>query len=155
MYCIEEKTYDIVATFRRPPVIRRPGIEPPTLRPCCDTSRQRAQLWISQRRECRTTSPNSKNTTKVSWAMYSECPTKDWWVKPCWLNPREGNPDVVRALGGAIASPTLLGPVLMWSQPNYLKLPLTVRCSKVYGCCPRNSPWRKRGHENELNEYLR
>ena len=57
--------------------------------------------------------------------MYTKCPTKDWRGKPCWLNPRESNPGVVRALGGVIASPTLLGPVLMWSQSNYLKLLLT------------------------------
>jgi len=33
MYCIEEKTYDIVATFRRPPVIRRRSIEAPRYAP--------------------------------------------------------------------------------------------------------------------------
>jgi len=34
---IEEKTCDNVATFRRPLVIRRPGIVPLLLRPWCDT----------------------------------------------------------------------------------------------------------------------
>jgi len=45
--------------------------------------------------------------------------------------------DVVLALGGVTASLTLLGPVLVWSQQNYLKLLLTVRYSKKFG------------HENE------
>jgi len=69
MYCIEEKTYDIVATCQHPPVIRRPGHWDPSLHPWCDTSRQSAQLWNSQSPECRNTSPNWENTTKVSWAM--------------------------------------------------------------------------------------
>jgi len=91
--------------------------------------------------ECRTTSPNWENTTEVSWAMYPERPTKDWWDKLFWLNPRESDPDVVQGLGGVTASPTLLCPVLVWSQQNYLKLLLTVRYSKFsYGCCPRNPP---------------
>ena len=94
------------------------GIEPPSLRPWCDTSRQSALLWNSQSPECRTTSPIWENTTKVSWAMYPECPTKDWWGKPCWLNPWERDPDVVQGLDGVTASPTLLGPVLVWSQQN-------------------------------------
>ena len=34
---IEDQTCDIVATFRRPSVIRRPGIVSLALRPWCDT----------------------------------------------------------------------------------------------------------------------
>ena len=45
MYFIEEKACDIAGTFLRPPVIRRPGIVPPSLRHWCDTSRQIVQLW--------------------------------------------------------------------------------------------------------------
>ena len=30
--------------------------------------------------------------------MYPEGPTKDWWGKPCWLNPLESDPDVVQGL---------------------------------------------------------
>jgi len=62
--------------------------------------------------------------------MYPDCPTKDWLGKSCWLNPRESGPEIVQGLGGVIASPTLLGPVLVWSQQNYLKLLLTVRYLK-------------------------
>jgi len=40
MYCIEEKTCDIVETFRRPG-----HCAPPPSRPWCDTSQQSAQLW--------------------------------------------------------------------------------------------------------------
>ena len=80
----------------------------------------------------------------VSSAMYPQCPTKDWWGKCCWLNPRESHPNVVQGPGGVTSSPTLLGPVLVWSQQNYLKLLLIVRFSKSsYGCCPhRNSTFR-------------
>ena len=64
--------------------------------------------------------------------------------------PTEKRPDVVQGLDGVTASPTLLGPVLVWSQQNYLRLLLTVRYSKFsYGCCLRNPPERKSGHENE------
>ena len=132
-----------------------PGHWAPLVTPWCDTSRQSPQLWNSQSPEYRTTS-NCENTTEVSSAMYPECPKKDCWGKPCRLNPRESDPDAVQGLGGVTASPTLLGPILVWSQQNYLKLLLTVRYSKFsYGCCPRNAPLRKSGHENEWNEYLR
>jgi len=88
MSCIEETTCDIDATFRRRPVIRRPGHCVPSLRPWCDTSRQSAQLWISQSPECRTTSPNWE-CNYVSSTMYPECSPEDCRGKPCWLNPRE------------------------------------------------------------------
>jgi len=43
------------------------------------------------------------------------------------------------------ASATLLGPVLLWSQQNYLKLMLTVRYSKISsGFCPTTSLEEKR-----------
>jgi len=32
---------------------------------------------------------------------------------------------------------------MVWSQQNYLKLLLTVRYSKSYGCCTRDLPRRK------------
>jgi len=51
-------------------------------------------------------------------------------------NPREGDPNVVQDLRDAIASLTLLGPVLVWSQQNYLKLLLTV----LLWMFPRNPP---------------
>jgi len=36
----------------------------------------------------------------------------------CLLHPRESNPGVVQSLGGVTAAPTLLGPILVWSQQN-------------------------------------
>jgi len=35
--------------------------------------------------------------------MYPECPTEDWWGKPCWLNPRDSNPDVVQGWSNCIS----------------------------------------------------
>jgi len=52
----------------------------------------------------------------VSSAMYPKCPMEDWWGKPCRLKPWESDPNVVQGLGGATASLTLLGPVLVWSK---------------------------------------
>ena len=47
--------------------------------------------------------------------------------------------------GGVAASPTLLGPVLVWNKQNYLKLLLTRRYTKLsYGCCPATSLEQKR-----------
>jgi len=60
--------------------------------------------------------------------------------------PTESDPEVVQSLGGVTASPNLLGPVLVWSQQNYLKLLLTVRYSKLsYGCCSATLPRWKAG----------
>jgi len=63
-------------------------------------------------------------------------------VRQAFLAKAAGKrPDVVQGLGRVTASPTLLDPVLVWSQQNYLKLLLTVRYSKLScGCCARNPP---------------
>jgi len=45
------------------------------------------------------------------------------------LHPRESGPNFVQGPGGVTTSPILLGPVLVWSQQNYLKLLLIVRYS--------------------------
>ena len=63
-------------------------------------------------------------------AMCPECPTKDWRSKTSWLNTQKSGSEVIQGLGGATTSPTLLGPVMVWSQQNYLKYLLTVRYSK-------------------------
>ena len=56
------------------------------------------------------------------------------------LHPQESGPEVVQGPGGVTSSPTLLGPVLVWSQQNYLKFLLIVRFSKFSdGCCPRRN----------------
>jgi len=42
---------------------------------------------------------------------------------------RQSGPKFVQGPGDVTTSPTLLGPVLVWSQQNYLKLLLIVRYS--------------------------
>jgi len=43
------------------------------------------------------------------------------------LHPLESGPEFVQGPGGVTTSPTLLGPVMVWSQQNYLKLLLIVK----------------------------
>jgi len=43
------------------------------------------------------------------------------------LHPRESGPEVVQGPDGVTTSPSLHGPVLLWSQQNYLTLLLIVR----------------------------
>jgi len=50
----------------------------------------------------------------------------------CWLNPRERGLVVVQEVGDVTISPTLLGPVMMWSQQNYLKLLKTLQVFSVF-----------------------
>jgi len=89
----------------------------------------------------------------VSSALYPECPAEDWLGKFCWLNPRENGAEVVQGLGGVTASPILLGPVLVWSQQNYLKLLLTVKYSKSSkGCCPSILPRQKAGMKGDTKK---
>ena len=45
----------------------------------------------------------------------------------CSQHPRESRPEFVHWPGGVTTSPTLLGPVLVWSEQNYLRLLLIVR----------------------------
>jgi len=104
-----------------------PGIVPPSSRPLvwhfatkC-AALKFAEPWMSNHFS------ELRNHNYVSSAMYPEYPRKDWWGKSCWLNPRKIGPEVVQGPGGVTSSPTLLGPVFVWSQQNYLKLMLTVR----------------------------
>ena len=92
----------------------------------------------------------------VASVMRPECPAKDWRCEFCWLNTRESGPEIVQGLVGVTTSPTLLGPVLLWSQQNYLKLLLTVRYSKSpYDCCPATLPRGKAGMKmNEMNNIF-
>ena len=76
MHCIEEKTCDIAGALRRPPLIRRPGIAPSSLRHWCDTSRQIVQLWNSQSPEGRSTSSNWENTTTLVRPCIQNAPQK-------------------------------------------------------------------------------
>jgi len=50
---------------------------------------------------------------------------KGWQGKSCWLYPQESSPEVIQGPVGVTTSPSLLGPILVWSQKNYLKLLLT------------------------------
>jgi len=84
-------------------------------------------------------------------------------VRPCVQNapqktdiasllphPRESGQEVVQEPGGVTTCPTLVRPVIVWSQQYYLKLLLTVRYSEPFWVgCPRDPPWRKSDHENE------
>jgi len=48
--------------------------------------------------------------------------------------------------GGVTTSPTLLGPVMAWSQQNYLKILLIVRCfGSCWGCRPRDPQRFRKG----------
>ena len=110
-----------------------------------------AQLWNLQSPECETTSPNWENTNML--VRPSRMPHERLVRQVLLAKPTESNPKVFQGLGGVIAYLTLLGPILVWSQHNYLKLLLTVRYSKSsYGCCPRDPHSRKSEHENEWNE---
>ena len=58
-------------------------------------------------------------------------------VTSCWLHQREGGPEAIQEPGGLTTPPTLLGPVLVWNQHNYLRLVLTHRSShSAQGPCP-------------------
>jgi len=61
------------------------------------------------------------------------------------LHPLESGP------GGMTIYLTLLSPILVWKQQNYPKLPAVDRevFLDLQGCCPRDSPQRQRGHQNE------
>ena len=73
----------------------------------------------------------SRDPSYVSLAMCPECPGKDWWSKSfglqSTLHPRKSGPEFVKGPGGVTTSPTLLGPLLVWSQQDYLRLLLIVR----------------------------
>jgi len=66
------------------------------------------------------------------------------------LLPRESGQEVVQGTSGVTTSPTSLGPVLVLSEQNYLRLLLIVMyLVSSYGCCPRDSDQRKSRHKNE------
>jgi len=98
----------------------------------CNISRQNTQLWNSQWPECPTASPNREIPATLVRPCVQNTPTKDWRGKYCWLNPRESGPEDVKGPGGVTTSPTLLGPVLVLSKQNYLKLLLAVTYFKSF-----------------------
>jgi len=56
----------------------------------------------------------------------SKMPRKDWRSKSCWLRTHgKVAKRLPKGPGGMVMSPTLLGPVMVLSQQNYLRLLLT------------------------------
>ena len=98
----------------------------------------------------------SRDPSYVSSAMCSEYPRKDWRSKSFGLQstPTRKRLRGRRRTGGVTTFPTLLGPVFMWSQQNYLRfLLIATYFGPSCGWRPRVSPERKSGHENEkMNE---
>jgi len=72
--------------------------------------------------------PESLDPSYVNSAMCPKCPRKEWRTKSFYrLHPRESGPKFVQGPGGVTTSPILLGPVLVWSQQNYLRFLLIAR----------------------------
>jgi len=114
-----------------------------------DTSRQSAQLW---NRKALNVEPLIRiETPYLRWFDHvARMPRKDWRGKACRLHPWEKGPEVNQRPGDVITPPTLRGPVLVWSQQNYLKLLRTVRYFEYsHSCCHSDPPQRKSGYENE------
>ena len=80
---------------------------------------------VVTKQELSSTASCPRDPSYIGLAMCPECPTKDWQDMLCWLHPQESSnthgsgPEVIQQLGGVTTSPTLLGPILMWSQQNY------------------------------------
>ena len=89
----------------------------PFVMPWCDTSRQIAQLWNSKNPECRTISPNRENTTTLVRPCIQNAPRKTGEASPAGYTHGKAtqmpSKDQVEWLH---LRPTLLGPVLVWSQ---------------------------------------
>ena len=136
MHCFEEKT--LLRIFL-PPSDSAPG----ALRPPCYSPGLTLCNKVRSCEICRVLNVRPLfliERTQLKLSHVSRMPNE----RLCWLNPWESDSVVVQNLGGIAAPPTLLGPILVWSQQNYLKLLLTVRYSKFsFGCWPRNPPLRK------------
>ena len=118
----------------------------------CNTSWQRAQVWNPQSPGCQATSPNREIPAMLVRPCVQNAPRKEWRTKSFKFQstPTESCSKFDQGPGGATTSPTLLGPVLVWSQQNYLRLLLIVRYfGSSWGCCLCDSPQWKPGHENE------
>jgi len=85
----------------------------------CDTSRQcTAVIFIKPWMQSHFS--GSRYLSYVSLAMCPECPTTIGEAFSSWPHPRESGPEVVQGPSEVTTSPTLLGPVLLWSEQNYL-----------------------------------
>ena len=67
-----------------------------------------------------------KDLGKSCWLHRRESSREVQGGKSCWLHRRESSREV-QGPGGVTTSPTLLGPVLVWTEGNFLKLLLTVK----------------------------
>jgi len=87
---------------------------------------------------------------QISIYLFRPCsensPTKDWRGKSNWLNPRKSGSEIIQGLGVVNTPQTLLGLVLVWSQRNYLRLPLTMGVFQILlvQLSPRTSLEEKR-----------
>ena len=122
----------------------------------CNVRNQRCYLLSDWLMQIPYSVPQSLLTLNhVSSVKYPECPTKDWWGKSCWLNPWESDPNVIQGPGGVTLSPTLLGPIFVWRQQNYLKLLLGFP-SPPMGVAPagtRLSVWSIRSGRFDLSRF--
>jgi len=83
----------------------------------CETPKPRISSYFSESRE-----PDCDGSV-----VCLECLRKGWGGKFCWPHSRESGPEVVQGPDGVATFPTLLGPVLVWSQQNYLRFLKTVK----------------------------
>jgi len=73
----------------------------------------------------------------------------------CSLHSRENGPKFVQGPGGVTASPTLLDPVLVWSQQIYMRLLLIREVFRVIlGLLPTRLSTKKRGEPKLGNEWM-
>ena len=70
-------------------------------------------------------------------------PRKDGRGKSCWLHPREIGPEVDQVPSGVVTSPTLLGPVVVWTIRDCC-WPLRGVSGLPSGCCRENPPEKMR-----------
>ena len=92
----------------------------PLVTPWCDTSQQSAQLWNLHWMSNHFSLLREYN--HISSARYQGMPTRRLVRQALLAEPTAKRLDVILGQGGVTASPTLLGPVLVCSQQNYLKL---------------------------------
>jgi len=65
------------------------------------------------------------NTFAIFYFYERSASQKGFRDESCWLHPRQSGPEVDQ--GGVTTAPTLLGPVLVWNQQEYLASLKTVR----------------------------
>jgi len=73
--------------------------------------------------------PNRENSAMLVQPCVQNVPGKNGEISTSGysLHLRESDPEFAKGPGGVTTSPTLLGPILVWSQQNYLRLLLIVR----------------------------